>query len=120
MSEFQELKVTYGSLERALLTLGYALSLHETHRLYQHEASGSIYTLSPDVSMRQQVCSAHLLSLRHAVVRMGVADEERLRTLLTVSEVADADRGRPFKAAPKRRNAPTKLPAPAASSAEAV
>lgn len=82
MVDFQELKVTYGALDRALLALGYALSLHETHRLYQHKASGSVYTLSPHVPMEQQVRPAHLLSLRHAVVHMGAADEASLRALL--------------------------------------
>lgn len=83
MVDFQELKVTYGALDRTLLALGYVLSVHETHRLYQHGESGSVYTLSPETPMEQQVRPAHLLSLRHAVVHMGAADEATLRAFLT-------------------------------------
>ncbi len=83
MVDFQALKVTYGALDQTLRELGYEISVYETHRLYKHEASGSVYTLSPDILMEQQVRPAHLLSLRHAVVHMGAADEATLRALLT-------------------------------------
>lgn len=83
MDKFHYLKVTHATLEQALLKLGFKVSLHETHRLYENEEHGTLLMLPPNIPMEQQVRPAHLSSVRHAVVAFKVADEAMLTKLLT-------------------------------------
>ena len=82
MDKFHYLEVTHAALERALLRLGFEVSQHETHRLYENKEHGTLLMLPPDISMEQQVRPAHLSSARHAVVSFGVTDQATLERLL--------------------------------------
>lgn len=86
MDNFLSLKVTYAALERAFQKLGFRISIKETHRLYEHDASGSIHAMPLNISMDQPVRPAHLSSARHAIVAFKVADEATLTQLLTEQE----------------------------------
>ncbi len=87
MDKFLALSVTYGDLERALLELNFSLTIAEPHRLYYYyndDAKESFFGFALSISLDQKVRPAHLSSVRHAVVAMGVSDEETFRRLLTV------------------------------------
>ena len=95
MDEFQELNVSHEALGEALAALGYEFSQYETHRLYEKPSHGSILMLPARTPMEQRVRPAHLVAVRHAVVRFGVTDEETLASLLvrfTRSEPTPAPR----------------------------
>jgi len=95
MDEFQRLNVSHEALGEALGALGYQFTQYETHRLYEKPSHGSILMLPANTPMEQRVRPAHLLAIRHAVVRFGVTDEETLADLLvrfTRSEPTPAPR----------------------------
>ncbi len=90
MDNFLSLNVTYAALERAFQKLGFRISIKETHRLYEHDASGSIHAMPLNIPMDQPVRPAHLSSARHAVVAFKVTDEATLTKLLTEPEQGEA------------------------------
>ena len=82
MDNFLALDVSYEDLESALLRLGFSLTISDLHRLYYHAEPESFFGFSRDIALQQRVRPAHLSSARHAVVAMGVANEETFRNLL--------------------------------------
>lgn len=114
MDKFHYLEVTHAALEKALLNLGFKVSLYETYRRYEHQGHGAILMLPSNIPMQQQVRPAHLASARHEVVAMGVADEETFVKLLM-----EPDRPVQVHANGNGRRASKRLAAVAAHSIEA-
>ena len=75
--------ITYGALDRALHILGFQEETYETHRLYKTEEQGAIIVLPRDMEMGEEVRAVHLLTARHTVTGMGIADEAEFEELLT-------------------------------------
>jgi len=115
MDNFLSLNVTYAALESAFYKLGFRISVKETHRLYEHDASGSIHAMPLNIPMDQPVRPAHLSSARHAVVAFGVADQATLERLLTEqapTEQVSAPAKAAARTAPRRRSRQPGSPQP--------
>lgn len=83
MDSLLEKNITYGALDRALLTLGFQQTTYPTHRLYEKEEQGAVVMLPRNIQMDEAARAVHLLTARHTVSGMGIAGEEEFEKLLT-------------------------------------
>lgn len=78
--------ITYGALERTLQALGFREETYETHRLYKQKEQGAVIVLPRDLEKTEKAHAAHLLTARHTITGMGIADEAEFEELLAASE----------------------------------
>lgn len=74
--------ITYGMLKKALLKLGFAETVTETHLLYENTDSGAVVLL-PHVEDNQPAQPVHLQTVRWTAVEMGLADADSFDRILS-------------------------------------
>ena len=74
--------VTAGSLEKALLSLGFvAIAVHSSHRTYRHASSGAMVVL-PWQRRNETLSPANLVSVKRTLSEAGVLDRDSFDSLL--------------------------------------
>lgn len=81
MDSMHRSPVTYRTLKKALMSLGFKETVTETHLLYENAESGAVVLL-PQVEDDQQAQPVHLLTARWTVVEMGLTDAASFDALL--------------------------------------